>query len=178
MACESGEQAAGQCGATADGAPKGGTQASGCGLNVYRTLARHPLAFEALSQLEAATESLGRFPPDEHAVVALEVARACDCDYCQAVFVGEAREHAVNDECIDAILGGRLPAHGRLRRLVQATRRIMEARGHLGGAEQELLAEAGVDQRDLLEIVTIIATYTLATYVNNLAGTRIDPEFR
>jgi alkylhydroperoxidase family enzyme len=54
----------------------------------------------------------------------------------------------------------------------------MEARGHLGGAEQELLAEAGVDQRDLLEIVTIIATYTLATYVNNLAGTRIDPEFR
>jgi alkylhydroperoxidase family enzyme len=131
-----------------------------------------------MRHLESATSSLGRFAPDDHAVVALEIARAHACDYCRAVFVREAGQHAVNRPCIDAILAGGLPRQPRLRRLVRTTRRLMETRGHLGSAEQTVLEDGGINEQDLLEIVTLIATYTLATHVNNMAGTRIDPEFR
>lgn len=152
--------------------------ATACVPNVYRTLSRHAPALAAMQGLEAALDSGGRLAEDEHAVVALEVARAYCCEYCQAAFVSECRHRGVDAASIDAVLAGALPSDTHYRRLVRITRRIMERHGRLGGAEQALLEDSGLELADLLEIVTIIAAYTLATYANNLAGTRIDPVFR
>ncbi|MCA1791270.1 MAG: alkylhydroperoxidase, partial [Thioalkalivibrio sp.] len=109
-------------------------------------------------------------------VVALEVAMSHKCNYCRGVMAGEARESGVSDDCIQAVLHGFEPAHPRYRLLVDATRRLMSESGGIGRAEVVVLKERGVPFEELLEIIAIIAAFTLATYANNLARTRIDSE--
>ncbi len=146
--------------------------------NVYRTLARHPAALDAFVQVENILEHRGNLSPAEQALVALEVAVTNGCQYCQGVFAHEARNSSVAPHCVERMLKGALPLDARFRVLVEATRRVLETRGHLGRAEMLLFRDRGVSLEDLLEITTIISAYTLATYANNLANTRVDPEFR
>ncbi|MCG5495493.1 MULTISPECIES: carboxymuconolactone decarboxylase family protein [Ectothiorhodospira] len=146
--------------------------------NLYRTLDRHPLSLEAFVQLEHLLERHGRLPPDEQALVVLEVAVYNACIYCQGVFSKEAARAGVDNQTIAEVVAGRLPGQLRYRYLLEATRRIMELRGCLGRAEVGLFEERGVSHEDLLEIITIISTFTLATYANNLLHTRVDPEYR
>lgn len=40
------------------------------------------------------------------------------------------------------------------------------------------LAEAGVDRRMLYEIIAFVGLKTLSNYVNHIAGTEVDPQFR
>lgn len=146
--------------------------------NVYRTLARSPLALRSFMELEGILAQPGRLTRKEKAVVTLQVALNNECRYCSNVFHLEAREAGVSKANLQALLAG-TPAPGpRYRTLSEATRRIMERRGGLGQAEQTLWARRGLDTEALLEIISIISAFTLATYANNLAGTRIDPEYR
>jgi alkylhydroperoxidase family enzyme len=146
--------------------------------NLYRMLARSQVAFSAFIRLEDILERHGRLSRDQHAVVALEVAMSYKCNHCRGVMSREAREAGVSDDCIQAVLHGFEPAHPRYRLLVDATRRLMSESGSIGQAEVALLEERGVPFEELLEIIAIIAAFTLATYANNLARTRIDPEDR
>ena len=52
------------------------------------------------------------------------------------------------------------------------------AQGRLGLAELPWFAERGLDRAALLEILGVIAEYTLATHAANLDRTRIDPDYR
>lgn len=146
--------------------------------NVYRTLAHNPVALEAFVRIEEILESDGRLSRAEQGLVALEVAVANECPYCQGVFSLEARNNDVAEECVEHVMARGLPEEPRFRAVVEAARRIMESRGQLGRAEITLFEDRGVSLEELLEITSIISAYTLATYANNLARTRIDPEFR
>lgn len=146
--------------------------------NLYRMLARSPVALSAFVHLEHILERHGQLSRAEQAVVALEVALGHKCNYCRGVMSREAREAGVADDSIQAILHGFEPAQPRHRLLVGATRRLMAASGGIGLAEVTLLEERGVCFEELLEIIAIIGAFTLATYANNLARTRIDPEYR
>ncbi len=146
--------------------------------NLYRMLARSPVALSAFVRLEDILEHHGQLPRAEQAVVALEVALVHKCNYCRGVMSREAREAGVSDDSIQAILHGSEPTEPRHRLLVTTTRRLMTVSGYLGQAEVALLDERGVPFEELLEIIAIIAAFTLATYANNLAGTRIDPDYR
>lgn len=146
--------------------------------NVYGTLARHPVALQAFVQIQEALEHHGHLTRAEQALIALQVALLTGCEYCQHVFRIEARESGVAAHSIELVLGGQAPAEPRNAALLDATRRVMKHHGVLGRADLTLLEERGVALEELLEITTIISAYTLAGYANNLASTRIDPEYR
>lgn len=146
--------------------------------NVYRTLARHTAALDAFVQVERILEERGILSRAEQAVVALEVAVHNDCGYCQRVFSREAAESGIASQCVENIIRGQPPQAPRLAALVEAAGRIMARHGDLGLAEITVFEERGVSLEELLEITTIISAYTLATYANNLARTRVDPEYR
>jgi AhpD family alkylhydroperoxidase len=146
--------------------------------NLYRTLAHSPVALETFVRFEEILERRGSLSRDELAVVALEVALRNDCDYCRGVFSREAREAGVGHDTLAAILDGLDPVRVRYRVLLTATRRLMSEKGRLGRAEVTLLEERGLAFGELLEIIAIIGAFTVATYANNLAHTRIDPEYR
>ena len=146
--------------------------------NVYRMLAKNPAALKSFVEMEHALETEGQLSAGEQAVVALEVSVQAECKYCEAVFVGEARRHGIADPTIRAICRGEMPPDERDRRLVHATRRIAQTRGQLGRHEIAEFEEGGLNSAQLLEIITILSAYTLATFTNNMLHTRIDPEFR
>jgi AhpD family alkylhydroperoxidase len=146
--------------------------------NVYRMLAKNPAALQSFMEMEHALETEGQLSTGEQAVVALEVSVQTGCEYCESVFVGEARRHGVSEAAIKAVCAGGTPETERERLLVQATRRIAQTHGRLGRHEIAEFEERGVNAATLLEIITIFSAYTLATYTNNLLRTRIDPEFR
>lgn len=146
--------------------------------NVYGTLARHTAALQAFVQMEKALEDHGHLSRAEQALIALQVALETGCEYCQHVFRLEARDSGVDTDSVDRILAGQAPTDPRHAVLLDATRRVMQCHGALGQAELSILEERGVALGELLEITTIISAYTLASYANNLAATRIDPEFR
>ncbi|TVP88015.1 MAG: alkylhydroperoxidase [Thioalkalivibrio sp.] len=146
--------------------------------NLYRMLARSQVALTAFVRFEDILERHGRLSRDEQAVVALEVAMSNRCNYCRGVMSREARDAGVADDTVTAVLHGFEPMESRYRYLVDATRRLMSDSGYLGQAEIALFEERGIPFDELLEIISIIAAFTLATYANNLSRTRLDPEYR
>jgi alkylhydroperoxidase family enzyme len=146
--------------------------------NLYRMLARNPAILQAFVQLEHALDHAGLLARGEKAVVALEVAAHADCAYCAAVLSKEAEAAQVVPEAVQAVLARTLPQDPRYAVLVDATRRTMAAQGRLGRAEIAAFERRGIGFPELLEIIGLIATFTLATLANNLGRTRIDPEFR
>ena len=146
--------------------------------NVFGTLARRTVALQSFVQMEQALEHYGHLSRAEQALIALQVALETGCEYCQQIFRLEARDSGVAMDSIDCVLAGRPPEEARHAALIDATRRVMQCHGALGHAEMSILEERGVALGELLEISTIISAYTLASYANNLASTRIDPEYR
>ena len=145
--------------------------------NVYRMLADNPAVLESFVTQERLLEQDGVLSHSEQAVVALIVAGHSQCRYCQAVFAKEVEAHGISTHVRRTIQHGKLPRDRRLAALTHATRRTLASHGRLGRAEIGALERRGLTWPELLEITAIIAAYTLATYANNLARTRIDPEF-
>jgi len=146
--------------------------------NVYRVLARAPAALRAFIETEHALETEGLLTEGEQAIVALEVSVYTGCEYCESVFVSEARRLGFDDTVIKTICAGGLPPTDPAQVLVRATRRIVQTHGRLGRHEIADFDEKGLPPAKLLEIITIISGYTLATYTTNLTRTRIDPQYR
>ena len=145
--------------------------------NIYRMLADNPAVLESFVTQEQLLEARGVLSHAEHAVVALIVASHAGCRYCEAVFAKELESAGISPAIRRTIQKGKLPRDRRLAALAHATRRTLASHGRLGRAEIGALERRGLAWPELLEITSIIAAYTLATYANNLARTRIDPEF-
>lgn len=145
--------------------------------NIYRMLADNPAVLESFMRQEQLLEEGGVLSRAEHAVVALIVAGHADCRYCQAVFAQEVEAAGISAHVRRTIQHGKLPRDRRLAVLAHATRRTLVSHGRLGRAEIGALERRGLRWPELLEITGIIAAYTLATYANNLARTRVDPEY-
>jgi alkylhydroperoxidase family enzyme len=146
--------------------------------HLHRVLARSPVALRAFVDLEAALDGAPTLGRGAHALIALEVALAAGCRYCEGVFVKEAAAAGVAPASVDAVRRGGVPTAADDARVVRAARRLIESDGRLGRFEMAEFARRGLGERELLEISTVIATYALATRANNLARTRIDPEYR
>lgn len=140
----------------------------------HSMLARSQVALSAFARFEEILKRNGRLLRDEQAIVALEVAMSCGCNYCRGVVSREARDCGVSDDSVRAILHGFEPSDPRYRLLLNATRRLMSETGNIGRAEVSLFEERGVSFEELLEIIAIIAAFKLVSYANNLAQNQID----
>ncbi len=154
------------------------TQFDGVVPNLYRVLARSPVALNAFVALEATLDHAPLLGRGAHALVALEVAVQARCRYCEGVFVKEAAAAGVAEASVEAVRRGELPAAPADGDVVAATRRLLATDGRLGRVETAAFRARGLGEPELLEILAVIATYRLATAANNLARTRIDPEYR
>ena len=154
------------------------TQFDGVVPNLYRVLARSPVALNAFVALEAMLDHAPLLGRGAHALIALEVAVEARCRYCEGVFVKEAAAAGVASESVEAVRRGAVPAAPADADVVAATRRLVATDGRLGRVEIAGFQDRGLGEAELLEILAVIATYRLATAANNLARTRIDPEYR
>ena len=110
----------------------------------------------------------------ERETVILAVSRYNDCHYCTRTHAFLGRQAGLDQETIETIHRGGLPADARLRTLVQATRRLLDKQGWLEEEDLESLEQAGVGRTELYEINTLIGLKIFSNYVNHVAQTEVD----
>jgi uncharacterized peroxidase-related enzyme len=116
----------------------------------------------------------GELEDHERETVILAVSRYNDCHYCTRTHAFLGRQAGLDQETIETIHKGGLPADARLRTLVQATRRLLDKQGWLEEEDLERLEQAGVGRAELYEINTLIGLKIFSNYVNHVAQTEVD----
>ena len=61
---------------------------------------------------------------------------------------------------------------------MNATRLLMDKQGHLSGEDLAKLEQQGIDREVLFEIIGNIAVKTISNWVNHIARTKVDKQFR
>ena len=145
--------------------------------NVLKELAASP---EVLDLYVRGTEILNDTVLDEREkqIVILAVSNHNGCDYCQAAHGMVAKKAGASAEDVEAVKNHQPLEKARDNLLVDAAHRILEKKGWLTAGDLQEFEEKGIDRRQILEIVGIIALKTITNYTNHIAHTEIDDVFK
>jgi len=136
-------------------------------------LAEAPTVLDAFARLQQIWDgaSLGLL---EREVVTFEVAHDNGCELCVAFH--SAMLSRADQPALLAALRARRPLDDpRLEALRRFTRAVLDARGAVDDDALAAFRAAGFDNRQALDVVLGIATYTLSTYANRLVRAPVDP---
>ena len=147
------------------------------------TLAESPAALEAYSTLFGLVGQT-TLTPIEQQVAFLTVSVLHGCEYCVAGHTYLARSVSLPEPVLQALRGGTaIVGDPRLQALRRFTEAVVHERGHAGDAAVDAFLAAGFTRRNVLEVVTVIATKTISNYTNHLTHTpkesfMSDPAFK
>jgi len=146
--------------------------------NLYTEFATHsPAVAEVYLTATKLMDSASLTPKEQQAVI-LAVSTYNDCHYCKAAHATVGRMVGLSQEDIEAITTGELPGEPRLRNLITAARRILGKRGWLSADDLAEFEAQGIDRGQVYEIVALIGIKTISNYVNHIAHTEIDVQFK
>jgi uncharacterized peroxidase-related enzyme len=138
--------------------------------NMLATFAQSPIAFNAwatlLGNLSRALDVKTRDS------IGLAVSEVNGCDYCLTVhsFTAEHMAKLPADEIILARKGR--ASDPKRDATVQFARKVIEARGKVTDADLKTVRDAGYTDANVMEIVALVAMYSLTNFFNNV----FDPE--
>jgi len=144
--------------------------------NFHRVLANSPAALAGFSGIYLAMKS-SMLASLEKEIVALEVARRHQCPYCLTAHAKMALAEGLSSDDLALLLDHRPIGDPRLELVRRATSDIMDCGGLVHQLEEGTVL-GGLTAAEIVEITAVIATFTFASLVNNLADTPIDPMFR
>lgn len=140
--------------------------------NLFGVLAHTPVALDTYLRLGEITAG-SRLSAALREQIALTVAAANGCDYCDAAHSTIGRMVGLSDVQIDAAREAR--ADGEFEAAVlRLARQIVDLRGRIGETELEGFRQAGLDDALLLEVLVVVVVNLFTNYTNNLAGTEVD----
>ena len=138
--------------------------------NMMATFAHSPIAFNAWAALLGSlSKTLDVKTRDS---IGLAVSEVNGCNYCLTVhsFTAEHMAKLAPDEIILARKGHASD----LKRdaAVQFARKVIETRGHVDDDDVKAVRDAGYTEANVMEIVALVAMYSLTNFINNV----FDPE--
>jgi uncharacterized peroxidase-related enzyme len=138
--------------------------------NMMASFAQSPVAFNAWATLlSALSKALDVKTRDS---IGLAVSEVNGCDYCLTVHSFTA-EHMAKLSAEEIILARRGHASDPKRdAAVQFARRVIETRGKVGDADLKAIRDAGYSDPNVMEIVALVAMFSLTNFFNNV----FDPE--
>jgi uncharacterized peroxidase-related enzyme len=138
--------------------------------SMMAAFAQSPIAFNAWATLLGSlSKALDVKTRDS---IGLAVSEVNGCDYCLSVHSFTA-EHMAKLPAEDIVLARK--GHARdLKRdaAVQFARKVIENRGKVGDADLDAVRDAGYTDANIMEIVALVAMYSLTNFFNNV----FDPE--
>jgi uncharacterized peroxidase-related enzyme len=138
--------------------------------NMMATFAQSPIAFNAWANLLGSlSKALDVKTRDS---IGLAVSEVNGCNYCLTVhsFTAEHMAKLPADEIILARKGH--ATDPKRDAAVQFARKVAEARGQVGDADLQAVRDAGYTDANAMEIVALVAMYSLTNLINNV----FDPE--
>ncbi len=145
----------------------------GCVPNMFRLIGNSPAALEGYWALNAA---LSRSSLDAacRERIALAVAQANGCDYCLSAHTYLAQHAAKLDEREIAASREGTAQNPKIAAAVRLAALLVRDRGAVSPSEIAAARAAGYGDREIVEIILLVALNTLTNYVNNAAATEID----
>jgi uncharacterized peroxidase-related enzyme len=138
--------------------------------NMMATFAHSPIAFNAWAALRGALSKALDVKTREG--IGLAVSEANGCDYCLRVH-SFAAEHMAKLSADEIMLARKGHAEDPKRdAAVQFARKVIETRGQVGDADVQAVRDAGYTDANVIEIVALVAMYSLTNFFNNV----FDPE--
>lgn len=134
--------------------------------NMMATFAASPIAFNAWAALLGSlSKALDVKTRDS---IGLAVSEVNGCDYCLTVHSFTA-EHMARLSADDIILARKGHANDPKRdAAVRFARKVIEARGKVGDADVKAVRDAGYTDANIIEIVVLVAMYSLTNFFNNV----------
>ena len=138
--------------------------------NMMATFAQSPIAFNAWATLLGSlSKALDVKTRDS---IGLAVSEVNGCNYCLTVhsFTAEHMARLAADEIILARRGH--AADPKRDAAVQFARKVIETRGNVTDADFNAVRDAGYTDANIMEIVALVAMFSLTNFINNV----FDPE--
>ncbi len=145
--------------------------------NLMATLAESPQALEGYVTLDRLV-SESSLTPQEQQVALLTVSAENGCEYCVAAHTVVGVMQQVPADVIAAIREGRDIPDAHYAALARFTRAVVRARGRVTDAELAAFLGSGFTKRNVLEVILAVTQKTLSNYVNHVAATPLDEEFK
>ncbi len=138
--------------------------------NMMAAFAQSPIAFNAWATLLGSlSKALDVKTRDS---IGLAVSEVNGCDYCLGVHSFTA-EHMARMPAEDILLARKGHASDPKRdAAIQFARKVIETRGKVGDADVQAVRDAGYTDANVMEIVALVAMYSLTNFFNNV----FDPE--
>jgi len=138
--------------------------------NMMAAFAQSPIAFNAWATLLGSlSKALDVKTRDS---IGLAVSEVNGCDYCLGVHSFTA-EHMARMPAEDILLARKGHASDAKRdAAIQFARKVIETRGKVGDADVQAVHDAGYTDANVMEIVALVAMYSLTNFFNNV----FDPE--
>ena len=146
--------------------------------NLYRVFAESPAALKgALAMAECFSAST--LSPIEQQLVAITVSEANNCQFCVAAHSTLAKRVAKADPAVVAATRAREPLpNEKLNALVNFTRQVVEQRGLVTEADVATFLAAGYTKAQLIEVLLGVGMKTFNNYVDHIAHTPLNDEFK
>jgi len=138
--------------------------------NMMATFAQSPIAFNAWAVLLGSlSKALDVKTRDS---IGLAVSEVNGCNYCLSVhsFTAEHMARLPADEIILARKGR--STDPKRDAAIQFARKVIEARGQVSDADVEAVRVAGYSDANVMEIIALVAMYSMTNFINNV----FDPE--
>ncbi|MBW5422344.1 carboxymuconolactone decarboxylase family protein [Streptomyces sp. BG9H] len=143
------------------------TQAFGQLPNAVARLAESPELLNNFLELSAAFERT-TLEPVTREVVIMTVATRNDCHICVTMHTGKLRKLGAGTEVITALREERELPDERLEAVRQFTLTVLATAGGVGDDDLKAFLSHGYTERNALEVVLGIGTYTMSTLANRL----------
>uniref|UniRef100_UPI0040476676 carboxymuconolactone decarboxylase family protein n=1 Tax=Roseivirga sp. TaxID=1964215 RepID=UPI0040476676 len=140
--------------------------------NVYATIGYSANALASYLAFQGA-QAGGSFNAKERESVALAVAQANGCTYCQSAHTALAKMNGISEESTLELRLGK-SADARIAALVNLAREITLKHGRPTSQAVENFFEQGFDNAALMDLVLLVADNTVTNYVNNITQIAID----
>lgn len=140
--------------------------------NMFATMAHAPAVLNGYLQLSESL-SRGSLNARQREMIALAVAEANQCEYCLSAHAALGKLAGLNPQDIDLARSGSAVSNVDAAALRLALH-IVDTRGGVSDTELEAARAAGLNDKEILEVVGQVAVNVLTNYVNRLADTEID----
>lgn len=145
--------------------------------NLYRGFATNPATLKIYLGFNELLQQHGTLTPIEQQVVYLTTSAENGCTYCVGAHSVLADMSKVPAEIVEELRAQTALSDPKLNALRNFTLSVMENRGWVPEADLAEFAQAGYNESNVLEVITIIAQKTISNYFNHMAQTPLDDMF-
>lgn len=144
--------------------------------NLYGVFAESPTALRAYISLSEALKH-SALSPVEQQVVAIAISAENECSYCVAAHSGLAIMVKMPETTLCELRDQHPLSDPKLAALRDFAVEVVRKRGWVTTEQTEAFLAAGYNQRQLLDVITLVAMKTLSNFVNHIAETPVDQAF-